>query len=298
VSQLIDIKAFLATARTGSFSAAARDIGIAPSVVTKRVTRLEHEIGSRLFVRSTRRLSLTAEGERLRPRLQLLVGELEEALSGVQPEERGLVGRLRLKAPTTVGSLFVGASIARFQKANPNLTIELVLADRSVNPLEEGFDLAMGALPTAYAHVIDVPLCAYERVLVAAPDYVARHGAPQAPTDLAEHDCLIFLPVGPSWSFETEGGPATVDVHASFSVNDSSVLLAAALEGAGVTVIPRYLARAGLADGRLVQLLPDVRSTPLWFKALVPRNKAQRAEVKALIAHLRAEFEPVPPWDR
>ncbi|RMH46301.1 MAG: LysR family transcriptional regulator, partial [Alphaproteobacteria bacterium] len=256
MTQLIDIKAFLATARMGSFSAAARHIGIAPSVVTKRVTRLEHEIGARLFLRSTRQLTLTAEGERLRPRLQRLVGELEEALAGAQPAERGLVGRLRVKAPTTVGSLFIGASIARFQRANPNLVVELVLADRSVNPLEEGFDLALGALPTSYAHVLDLPLCEYERVLVAAPAYLERHGRPESPADLAGHECLVFLPVGPSWSFETAAGPVTVDVHASFAVNDSSVLLAAALEGAGVTIIPRYLAREGLAAGRLVELLP------------------------------------------
>lgn len=118
------------------------------------------------------------------------------------------------------------------------------------------------------------------------------------PIDHTENDCLIFLPVGPSRRFATASGPATVDVHARFAVNDSSVLLAATPEGAGISVIPRHPARAGLADGRLVQLLPDVRSMPPLFKALVPRNKAHRPEVKALVAHPKAQFDPVPPWDR
>lgn len=298
MTQLIDIKAFLATARTGSFSAAARDIGLAPSVITKRVSRLEHEIGATLFVRSTRRLTLTPEGERLRPRLQLLVGELEDTLKGAHPVKRGVVGRLRVKAPTTVGALHVGPSIARFKAQNPNVTIELVLVDRSVNPLEEGFDIALGALPASYANVLNFPLCEYARVLVASPSYLANSPGPREPTEIVEHECLAFLPIGLSWSFESEKGSIVVDVHASFSVNESGVLLAGALEGAGLTVIPRFLARDALADGRLVELLPNYPLTKLWFKALVPRTRAQKPEVKALLAHLKADFEPTPPWER
>jgi DNA-binding transcriptional LysR family regulator len=296
--QLIDIKAFLVTARTGSFSAASREIGVAPSVITKRVTRLENEIAARLFVRSTRRLSLTAEGDRLRPRLQLLVGELEETLRAADQTRRGIGGRLRIKAPTTISSLYVGDTLARFQAANPGIVMELMLIDRSVNPIEEGFDVALGALPASYANVVDIPLCPYHRVLCAAPDYVAANGAPAHPSELVEHDCLTFLPVGVLWSFESESGPISVEVHSKFSVNDSGVLLASAREGNGLAVVPRFLAEGDLASGRLVALLEDFPMTPLWFKAMVPRNKLNKPAVQAVLDFLKAEYEPVPPWER
>ncbi len=295
--QLIDIKAFLVTARAGSFSAAAREIGIAPSVVTKRVGRLEDGLGSRLFVRSTRRLTLTAEAERLRPRLQLLIAELEEALSGARPARRGVRGHLRVKAPTTLGSLFVGQSIARFQAANPAVTTELQLLDRSLNPLEEGLDLALGALPQSYASVLETPLCPYPRLLVATPGYLGKAGYPATPNELAEHQCLAFVPVGLTWSFESDKGTIKVDVRATFTVNDSRLLVAAALESLGLTVVPEFLVREELARGDLVSVLPDFPISPLWFKAMVPRNKAHRPEVVALLEHLRADFS-TPPWDK
>ncbi len=293
---LIDIEAFLVTARTGSFSAAARELGIAPSVVTKRVSRLEHEICSKLFVRSTRRLTQTAEADRLRPRLALLLSDLEDALSGAQPPERGVRGHLRIKSPTTLGTLHVGPSIARFQARNPAVTTELLLIDRSINPLEEGLDVALGAMPQAYPSVVETPLCPYPRVLVATPGYLDRHGTPETPNELAQHRCLVFVPVGLSWSFESAGGPITVDVHATMTVNDSRILIAAALEDVGLTVVPEFLVRDEVAKGRLVRVMPQFPIATLWFKAMVPRNRVHRPEVQALLDHLKADFA-VPPWD-
>ena len=297
MTMLVDIEAFLATARAGSFSGAARSLGVAPSVITKRVGRLEEEVGFRLFARSTRRLSVTSEGERLRPKLQSLLGELHEALHGDDAASDGLRGQIRVKAPTTIGTLYVGQSIARFQAANPHVSIELLLIDRSVNPLEEGLDLALGALPQSYASVVETPLCPYDRIVVAAPSYLARAPAPREPADIAEHNCLTFVPVGLSWAFLGDKGPVAVDVRSSFTVNDSRLLVAAAEEGLGLSVVPEFLARESLAAGRLIQVMADRPVVPLWFKAMVPRTRAHRAEVAALLEHLRQEFE-TPPWDR
>ena len=296
--QLLDIKAFLVTARTGSFSAAAREIGLAASVVTKRVSRLEDQIGSALFQRTTRRLTLTSEGERLRPRLQLLIAEIDEALRSARVPEGGVAGQLRVKSPTTVGMLYVGGALARFQARNPRVKIELLLVDRAVNPLEEGFDVALGGLPVSFSGVLDLPLCQYDRVLVAAPAYLADNPAPRSPNDLVAHDCLAFLPIGLEWSFESDQGAIVVEIRARFTANDSQVLLTAALAGLGITVAPRFLAREALADGRLVAVLADYPLPPLWFKAMVPRSKLNKPEVAALVEHLKAEFGSVPPWDR
>lgn len=296
--QLLDIKAFLSTARAGSFSAASREIHIAPSVVTKRVSRLEHDIGAKLFIRSTRRLILTTEGERLRPRLQLLLGELEEALEGARPANRGVSGQLRIKTPTTLGTMFLGKMVAQFQARNPSISTELLMIDRSVNPLEEGYDIALGAMPRSFPGVTDIPLCLYERVFVAAPSLLQRKAAPTQPNEITEHDCIAFVPAGLNWSFEGSKSPVKVDIHASFIVNDNSVQLAAALEGIGLTVMPRFIATDALKDGHLIEIMTDYPVTPLWLKAMVPQNKQHKQEVVAMIEHLKAMFSPVPPWAR
>ncbi|MDF0602007.1 LysR family transcriptional regulator [Psychromarinibacter sp. C21-152] len=291
---LIDINAFLISARTGGFSAAAREIGTTPSVVSKRVGRLEAEIGERLFKRSTRALVLTPEGERLQPELQRIVAELEDTLTNRALSGTELRGSLRIRTPTTVGAQFVGPAVHRFQHRNPAMTVELHLLDRPVNPLEDGFDISMGALPQSFGGVKETAFCPYPRVLVAAPSYLERHPAPQVPGEISRHDCLAFVLVGHTWTFEGPSGPVAVDIRARYSVNDSRVLLDAAVDGLGLAMVPLFLARAALAEGRLVELMPDYPVSELWFKALVPSHKTHRPEVIAFVEHMRRELDPAP----
>jgi len=193
---LLNIKAFLATARAGSFSAAARQLGVAPSVVVKRINRLEDQMRAQLFVRSTRKLALTDIGERYFPRYQILVGEVEDAINGAAASPGRIEGHLRIKCPTTLTILNFGEIINDFQAAHPGISVEIVLIDRSVNPVEEDFDIAIGAMPASYANVIDEPLSPYPRVLCAAPSYLATRGEPKHPIDLIGHDCLTFQTTG------------------------------------------------------------------------------------------------------
>ncbi|WP_172299218.1 LysR family transcriptional regulator [Pseudoruegeria sp. HB172150] len=296
MANFLNIQAFLITARTGSFSAAARAIGVAPSVVTKRVGRFEDEIGAKLFVRSTRKLTLTREAEELRPRLQLLLSQLDDVLKGAH-SDRALRGHLRIKAPTTIGTLFAGPAIACFQAAHPDITVDLMLIDGSVNPLEEGFDMALGALPQSYASVTEFPLCPYPRVVVASTEYLKKHGTPQAPGDLVEHRCVAYVAVGLTWHFESPSGPVSVEVNSVMTVNDSRLLLFAARQSLGIAVVPEFMAREEIERGTLQALMPDFPISPLWFKAMVPRNKLHRPEVMALLEHLKADFAE-PPWQR
>lgn len=297
MTMLIDIRAFLSSAREGSFSGAARALGVAPSVVTKRVGRLEYEIGAKLFVRTTRSLTLTPDGERLRPRLQFLVGELDETLAAPHGGGKGLSGQLRIKSPTTLGTLFVGQAIARFQALHPRISTELLLIDRSVNPLEEGLDMALGAMPQSYASVHETPLCPYPRLLVASPSYLEHQGTPATPNDIPRHECVAFMANGLTWSFQRQGGTISIDLHSRFTVNDSRVILDAAEQGLGLAVVPAFLAHDAIAAGRLKHVMPDYPIAPFELKAMVPRNKAHRPEVKALLEHLKREFDP-PPWKR
>jgi DNA-binding transcriptional LysR family regulator len=295
---LLNIKAFLATARAGSFSAAARQLGVAPSVIVKRINRLEDQMHTQLFIRSTRRLELTETGERYFPRYQTIIGEIEDALNGASSPAGRIEGHLRIKCPTTLTILNFGEILNEFQACNAGISIEIALIDRSVNPVEEGFDLAIGAMPASYPNVIDEPLSPYPRVLCAAPFYLARRGEPKHPVDLIDHDhdCLTFQTTGSTWSFESPRGLINVDVRSRFSANDSQVLHGAACRGLGVATIARYVARPSIESGALVPLLPDYPIPELWLKALIPLNKIKKAGVQSLLRWIKDRMQPLPPW--
>ena len=281
----------------GSFSSASRELAVAPSVVTKRITQLEKQMGTALFVRSTRGLALTPAGERHMPRFLTLVAELEEILNGTATDEQGVEGHLRIKAPTTITSLYLGAVLCDFQVAHPGVTLEIVLLDRSVNPLEERFDLVVGALPATYPNVVDVPLCKYSVVLCAAPAYLAAHGVPQHPTELVNHDCLTSVLLGTTWLFEGSSGSLSVEVHSRFHANDGRVLLEAARRGLGLATLPRFIADRDLQRGQLTEVLPAFPVVSFGLKALVPRVKLQKPAVRELVSFLKARMQSLPPWE-
>jgi DNA-binding transcriptional LysR family regulator len=297
MNTLLNIKAFLLVARTGSFSGAARELGVAPSVVTKRITRLEDEMGAQLFVRSTRALALTPAGERLLPQYQRLVAELDEIIGTAAAAEAGIEGHLRIKGPTTLTSLYLGPLICEFHAQHPGLTVDIVLLDRSVNPLEEGFDMVVGALPASYPNVTDFPLGPYSIALCAAPSYVEAKGAPESPNELIEHDCCTSVLLGNTWVFENAPTTISVEVRSKLHVNDTRVLREAVVRGIGIAVLPRFLVREDLKAGRLVELMPSHPAPTFYMKALVPRIKMNKPAVAELVSFLKSRMQPLPPWE-
>lgn len=293
---LANIRTFVLVARTGSFSAAARQMDIAPSVVTKRISRLEDQMKVKLFKRSTRQILLTSIGENYLPRYEAILKDVDEALTGAEAEARHIKGHLRIKAPTTFSISFFAAILSDFQVEHPDVTIDLYLIDRSINPTEEGFDLAIGALPATYSNIIDEPLSSYPRVLCAAPGYLAKHGVPRHPSDLTNHACMTFHATGSTWSFTTSRGALDIDVRSSFSANDSQVLQDLALRERGIAMVARYIARKSLETGDLVKVLPDYPIKELWLKALVPQPKARNPTIQALMSFLRERIQTNAPW--
>jgi DNA-binding transcriptional LysR family regulator len=251
---------------------------------------------AQLFIRSTRKLTLTDTGERYFPRYQSIVGEVEDAINGAARSPDQIEGHLRIKCPTTLTILNFGEILTDFQTAHPGISIEIVLIDRSVNPVEEDFDIAIGAMPAAYANVIEEPLSPYPRVLCAAPSYVAARSEPNHPIDLIGHDCLTFQTTGSTWSFESPRGLINVDVHSRFSANDSQILQAAACRGLGITMIARYIARPAIERGALKTLLPDYPVPEFWLKALIPTGKIKKAAVQSLLRWIKDRMRPLPPW--
>lgn len=294
---LLSFKAFLKVAETGSFSEAARRMGVATSVVKKRVDQLESGAKAALFHRSTRRMALTDAGRRQVPVLQRAVQEMEQALAGVQRHPAELEGRLRIKAPTTMTAMYIGDMLNRFLRANPGVAIELVVMDRPVNPLHEALDLAIGMSPGSYEGVAEVGLCELQRLVVATPDYLARRGRPRKPHDLQSHAILNFEPTGSTWNFDGPTGPIVVGLEPRLASNDGQYLLRAALEGAGIARLSTYVVARFVQTGQLEVLLPDFAAPAYWLRLMFPEARQACEPLRSIIRFLTAEFRPAPPWE-
>jgi DNA-binding transcriptional LysR family regulator len=296
VDTIQNLRAFLAVADTGSFSAAARRSGLATSVLTKRVDQLEHAVKIRLFERTTRAVTPTEAARRWIDRVRFLVADVDDVMRQAAATADELEGPIRVKAPTTLTALHLGPMLTRFQGLHPKVSLELVLTDRIVNPIEERFDIAIAAFNATFGGVVDVPLCPLTRCLCASPDYLARHGEPQHPRDLLHHDVISFAPTGSIWSFTSPSGPATVEITPHFSANDGQVLLRAAREGNGIALLSDYLVRPAIEAGELVVVLAQHVPPEIWLKMLIPEDRRRISRVRALADSIRAAFVDGPPW--
>lgn len=293
---LANLKAFIAVADAGSFSAAARRLELVPSVISKRIDQLEWRIRAPLFIRSTRRLTLTDVGDRYLPTVRDIVRQVDDALAGMTRSPGAIEGHIRVKVPTTLATLYLSEILRGFLRSQPMISMDVVLADRSVNPAEEGFDLAIGARPETYGGVLDRPLCLIKRRLCAAPEYLARKGTPRHPRDLDAHDCLVFTTSGTHWEFQSGQGLIGIDVHPKLRTNDGSAIGEAVLSGMGVAVLADYLVAPALRSGALVELLDGFELPEIWLKALVPANRIELPRVRMLLEWLERHLRVPDPW--
>jgi DNA-binding transcriptional LysR family regulator len=180
---------------------------------------------------------------------------------------------------------------------HPSITFEIVALDRAVDPIQEGFDVALSMFPASFAGVVEIDLCALPRMVVASPDYLHRHPAPTHPTQLMQHEIVNFQPLGTTWTFEARGGPIAVAVSPRLSSNDGHVLARAAAQGNGIALLTSYLLQPSIRRGELVPLLADFHVPDIWVRALVPEGRMSTGRVQALIEFLRGEFSPIPPWE-
>ena len=284
---LVNLQAFLATADAGGFSAAARKLNVATSVVAKRVTQLEERIGIALFHRSTRQLRLTEAGQRYVHRARGVVADAGDLLSRMGEKDRDLTDHLRVKAPTSLTVARLADAFATFQKQNPSVKLEIVLIDRPVDPVTEGFDIAIGAFPHSFGGVVDEPLCRLPRLLCASSAYLKAHGTPKHPRDLVAHRCLSFLPTGPEWTFDGPRGRINIQVQPLLSSNEGHVLTRSAIAGNGITLTSRYLVEDALRDGLLEPVLSDFPVPELWVKAAIPERRVSAVAVQELLRLLK-----------
>jgi len=251
---------FSAIVRAGSISKAAATLGMGKSVMSRQLAKLEDDLGARLIQRSTRRLTLTEIGELVFAQaldIDRAVANIEQLTEQHQNEVQG---RLRVTCPRPLGQRYLVPLLVEFAQRYPKVEVSLSVDDRMVDLIAEHIDVAIRV-----AHLEDSTLVARKlgenpRVLVASPAYLARAGTPQEPTDLHHHDCLVYASgarVFDEWSFNRDGITTLLRVPAKLQINDGMALVAAACAGGGVLVIDRLLVGHELADGSLMQLLPD-----------------------------------------
>jgi DNA-binding transcriptional LysR family regulator len=289
---LVNLQAFLATADASGFSAAARKLNVSTSVVAKRITQLEARIGVPLFQRSTRQLKLTEAGQQYVDRARSVVADASDLLSRMGAKGGELSDHLRIKAPTSLTVARLADAFSTFQTQNPRLKLEIVMIDRPVDPVTEGFDIAIGAFPHSFGGVVDEPICRLPRLLCASPAYLKRHGTPRHPRDLVAHRCLSFLPTGPEWIFDGPRGRISIQVRPLLSSNEGHVLARSAIAGNGIAMISHYLVEDALASGALRPVLSDFPVPELWVKAAVPERRINAAAVQAMLRLLKSALAP------
>lgn len=293
------LQVFVRIAETGSFSAAARDLGLSKSAASKKLAALEDRLGARLFNRTTRRLSLTEAGIDFLERAQRILAELEEAEQAagrLTDEPRGV---LRVNAPMSFGIQHVAPALADFMTRYPDLAVTLDLDDRRVSLIEEGYDVAVRIADLPDSSLVARKLAPARRVVCASPAYWAEHGLPVHPRELAHHNCLIYayLPTQNDWRFRGPSGPLTVRVAGNLKANNGDVLREAALAGLGVCLAPTFLVGDDLRAGRLGTALDSFADDSLAIYAVYPHRRHLSAKVRAFVDFLAGRFGPRPYWD-
>ena len=291
-----EMQTFAAVVDAGSFVGASDVLGISKAAVSRQVAELEARLGVRLLHRTTRKLSLTEEGKVFSSRCRELLGNLAEAEAEVTHRSGQALGVLKISAPVSFGLLHLAALWANFMAANPKVSLDVMLSDRMVDLVEEGFDVAVRIARLSSSSLVSRKLSSTRMVLCATPQYLKQHGTPKHPSDLTRHQVLAYtlLASGDAWQFNGPEGPVEVKVAPRMQSNSGDTCLAAALGNQGVILQPTFLIAADLESGRLVEVLPQYRSPDLGIYALYPTRKHLLPKVRLLIDYLAESFADKP----
>lgn len=301
MENLADIAVFVRVVERGSFTVAADDLDLSRAVVSKYISRLEERLGARLMNRTTRRLSLTEAGAALFEASRGAIERIEEAEAAVARFQSAPRGRLRVSAPMSFGILHLGPAIADFARAFPAVTLDIRLDDRFVNLVEDSIDVAVRIGSLTDSSLVARKLAITRAVACASPGYLAQHGEPETPEDLASHECLIYsyLATTNVWRFTArDGREIPVAVSGSMRINNGIVLAEAALADRGVLVTPSFYVAPMLRDGRLKRILADYRLPDLGIYAVYPQRSHVPPKVRAFVDFLAQRFGRKPDWEK
>ena len=300
MKNLVGMAIFARVAEAKSFSEAARRLGLSKSMVSKEVAKLEKALGARLLNRTTRKLSLTEIGAAFYEHCARVVQEAEEAellVGRLHGEPRGV---LKLTTPVAFGTLHIAPVLPEFLAQYPDVNIDLTISDRSFDLAEEGYDLSIRIARELPPNVVARHLASINRVVCATPGYFDKHGVPETPQDLIQHNCVIYTHANPDsvWRFRAGSTAVDVPVRGNLTLNDDEALWQAVLGGLGVSLLPTFIVGKDLQAGRLQAVLAQYVPSERNLHALYLPNRHLSAKVRVFIDFLVARFAAPPYWDR
>jgi DNA-binding transcriptional LysR family regulator len=299
---IADIRAFLQVVASGGISAAATRLSVSKSILSTRISRLERSLGTQLLHRSSRGVAVTDAGQRFYASMCDVVSRLQQAVDEVAGNESATVsGSVRITAPMTFGTAYLGPLFFKFMQEHPQLELTLDCDDRYVDVLSGGYDLAVRIGRLADSSLVARRLAPSARVLCCSPEYLERHGAPQSVAAIHQHQCICYgsASVAPYWQFappDRSGAFQQIVVRGRTHLNNGESMRDAAVAGLGLAVLPLFIAAPALRAGKLVKLLPQTPPSPDTIYAVYPQTRYVSRAVRALIDMLTANFRGVPPW--
>jgi len=294
MDMFVSMSVFKRVAELGSFSATARETGLSQSTISKHVAALEQRLGTKLLNRSTRQLNLSEAGQEYYKHCIRILDDIAESESTIGRGQSQPAGTLRITTPVMFGRLFIAPMLWEFLETYPDISIELIMDDHYVDLIKEGMDLAIRAgrqLPDSTLVARKLGHCP-EQVLVASPDYLAKHGEPKTPADLKHHNCLIHSLLTPSneWEFSGPKGKERVRVHSRFISNNRDTTNTAALAGMGIALTFLWPNSAYIQQGQLKTVLADYVPNSMDIYAIYPERRFVPQKVRSLIEHLNNCF--------
>jgi DNA-binding transcriptional LysR family regulator len=292
--RLTSMAVFVKATDLGSLTAAATALGMSSQMAGKHVRSLEDRLGTPLMRRSTRQQSLTDAGRLFYERCRRVLSAVEAAEAVIEDISAAPRGRLRISAPVGFGATRLAPMLTDFMARHPGIDIELVLTDRYVDPVDEGYDAVVRLGPIAETSLVARELVPHRQVVCASPAYLAAHGAPETPEDLADHACLGFINASglpyAVWRFTKDSADHTVRIRSRFQVNDGRVLSAAAAAGHGIILQPEAVLRDAIERGSLVPVLTDYRAPGRSMFLMFTAGRPQPPKLRALIDEVVKAF--------
>jgi DNA-binding transcriptional LysR family regulator len=296
MDRLGDLDIFARVAASGSMSQAARDLGLSPPVISKRIKRLEERLGTRLLQRTTRQIVLTESGRGFHERVLAILASIEEAEGWVSQRASLAKGPLRVSAPTTFGRLHVAPHLVRFLERFPEIALDLSLSDQFVDVVGGEYDVAIRIADLADTSLVARKLAPNHRVLCATPAYLARSGEPASLADLVHHRLLVHN--ADHWRLEGPEGQVSVPVRSVIATNSSEVVREAVIAGLGIALRSTWDVGPELKSGSLVRVLPAYRAPQrVSIYAVYPSRRFLPQRTRVFIDFLAELYGPVPSWD-
>jgi DNA-binding transcriptional LysR family regulator len=298
MDRLDSMHIYLRVAELGSFAAVARQLDVARSVITRQVAALEAHLGVKLIARSTRSLMLTSAGSAYLERCREILNLVEAAEAGLADERQEPRGLIRLSVPLSFGLRHLSPLLMDFNVTYPDVVTEIDFTDRRVKLVDEGLDLAIRI--TRRLDPLDVArrIGSSRLQAIASPDYLRRHGEPKHPRELAEHECLIYLPAQhEGWPFLVNGATEIFTVRGRMRANNGDALLDAAMRGLGITAQPTFISAAAIEAGWVRPILTDYPMPELGIYALLPGNRYVPQRVRVLVDYLAERIGSRPYWE-